>query len=143
VIERNMDNDQAALCASLTIIVLGIFSFNLFVVLLGLFALVALNNEHDVWRTWMRVVSIFYYISLVVLIIMIFISFLLIIIGSIQVKGNLIGVGVYLLVISCFNIFYSRKTNYAISNLYIPLKLRESVKNDKTYGNESIPQSNP
>ena len=133
--DRNVENDNAALCAAITIIVLSIFSFNIFVLLLGLFGIIALNSTQDVWKSWKRVVSVFYYISIVVLIIIVFASLIILIIGLFKVIVTAIGIGAYLFLLSIFELYYSRKLNNAIAGLYTPMK--DLAKKDKTYGTES------
>eukprot|EP00830_Metopus_es_P012292 TRINITY_DN2678_c0_g2_i2.p1 TRINITY_DN2678_c0_g2~~TRINITY_DN2678_c0_g2_i2.p1 ORF type:complete len:190 (-),score=19.87 TRINITY_DN2678_c0_g2_i2:2-571(-) len=91
---------ENAFCSSVTILVLGILSFQVFVILFAIFALIATNGVYETWQRWKKTVIVFFYIALAALIVTfaIFISYT--VIHAVKKKYTEMGLAIYILVIS-------------------------------------------
>lgn len=116
--QKNMEKDSVALCSSMAVVTLAIVSYNVFVVLYGVFALVALNGERDTYYKWKRLVKIFYFICLVI-IILILLGFTISMIMALSVHMVwFIWPSVFMIFVSILELIFITKSYLAISELY-------------------------
>ncbi len=107
-----------ALCASITVMILGVFSLNVFAFLFGAIVLVTIHQKDLEARNWFRVVKPLYVILIVFLAIVLALAILLVIVAAYRTRTMYIVVGIVLFILSVFEVTYSSRAKMAVVSMF-------------------------